>query len=123
MKKSEAAEKLVLFLDQHGRTLARQSMNRQLSKLFEALEIKNVNAIAITGPSINKPDALFVQISGRGLDKWELIYMHDGENNVLLNDENKKELLAKLPNFQGRSSEIIHAMLKREGVYGLPVNA
>lgn len=108
-------KKLIFFLDQHGRALTQKSMNRQLSELFSIMGIRNVEAIALTGLSINKPDILHIQIANRNLDEWELMYLHDGENKILMNPDNKKELVCMLPAFQGSSAEAVYNILKKGG--------
>ena len=111
------AEKLVFFLDQHGRALTQDSINDLLDKIFDVLKIKNVRGVTVTGPSINRPDILLIQIKDRELDGWELMYFRDEEGVVLLSEENKKELAGALENAKGTSSDAIHGILERAGAY------
>ena len=104
----------MFFLDRHGRALTEKSMNKQLSALFDHMGIKNVEAVGVSGQTINKPEILLIQITGREVDEWELVYTHDAENGFLL-DENQKRSLVNLlkekKNIDASSAEYVSMLI------------
>ena len=120
-------KKIVFILDEHGRTLTKQSMHKLLSELFDkALKEQNVDAVVASGPTINTCAYLSDQIAGREIAEWEIIYLHGskypgrmGEQDakrptsppVLLTHEDKESLIAMLPTFSGTSAEAVYKVL------------
>jgi len=117
--KNEPAQKLVFVIDEHGRTLTKKSLHKLLSELFDkALQESEVDAIAVNGQKINNCEYLADQIAGRDISDWSVIYLHDGKYPpVLLSDDDKMNLAAWLPDFDGTSAEIIFKVLTDAGAF------
>ena len=113
------AKKVVFVIDEHGRTLSKQSMHKFLSELFEkALKKPNVDAVAASGPTINTCAYLLDQITGRDMAGWEVIYLHGSKYPpVLLTQEYKESLAVLLPTYEGTSAEAVYKVLMDAGAY------
>lgn len=112
-------KKLVFVIDEHSRTLTKESMHNLLSELFEkALGEKNVDAVTASGPTVNVCAYLADQIVGRDIAEWEIIYFHGSKYPpALLAQEHKENLIALLPEFNGTSAEAIYKVLADSGAY------
>lgn len=110
---------LVFIIDEHGRTLTETSLHRLISELFDkALNVKNVDAVVVNGPTVNVCADLMAQIVGRDIAEWELIYLHGSKYPpVLLTHENKEDLIALLPEFDGTSAEAVYKVLTDSRVF------
>ena len=110
---------LVFIIDEYGRTLTKESLHRLITELFDkALNEKNADAVVVNGPTINICANLLSQIDGRDIDEWEVIYLHGSiYPPVLLTYENKVDLIALLPEYEGTSAEAIYKMLMDSGVF------
>ena len=107
-------EKLIFIFDSKGRTLKEESTKKLVSELFEkALPSPNVRAVTLNGPSINKLDNFYLQIQGRDLEEWEVIYFPSNcQSPFLVSEEIKKRLLDILPTFNGTSIEAVQNALE-----------
>lgn len=115
----QAPKKPVFIIDEHGRTLTKESLHRLISELFDkVLEGQNADAVVATGPTINNCANLASRITGRDIAEWELIYLHGSKYPpVLLAQEDKKMLTALLSEFSGTSAEAIYKVLADSGAY------
>ena len=112
-------KKVVFVIDEHGRTLSKESMHKLLSELFDkALEEQNVDAVVASGPTINTCAYLSDQFAGRDIAEWEVIYLHGSRYPpVLLTREDKENLVALLPTFSGTSAEAVYKVLTDAGAF------
>jgi hypothetical protein len=112
-------KKFVFVIDEHGRTLTQKSLHRLLSELSEkALEERNIDIVAASGPTVNNCAYLADQITGRDIAEWEIIYLHGSKYPpVLLTYENKEKLVALLPEFKGASAEAVYKVLTDSGAF------
>ena len=116
----EKPKKLLVFIiDEHGRTLTKESLHRLISELFDkALDEKNVDAVVVNSSTICICANLMAQIDGRKIADWEIIYFHGSKYPpVLLGHEDKKKLIALLPVFDGTSAEAIYKVLMDSGTF------
>jgi hypothetical protein len=106
-------KRLVLVIDEHGRTLTKKFLHKLISELFDkALEERNVEAIVINAPAINNCAYLADQVNGKDIAEWEVIYLHGSKYPpVLLAYEDKEKLITLLPEFKGTSAEAIYKIL------------
>ena len=118
-------KKLVFVIDEHGRTLTKESLHKLLSELsIKALKEANFDAVAVSGPTINKREHLMGQIIGRDIAEWEIIYLHSSKYPpVLLTQEDKESFIALLPEFIGTSAEAVYKVLMDSGAYAGYVEA
>ena len=112
-------KKLVFVIDEHGRTLTKETMHKLLSELFDkVLDERNVDAVAASGPTVNVCTYLADQVIGRDFAEWEIIYLHGSKYPpVLLTHEDKEKLIALLPEFNGTSAEAVYRVLVDSEVY------
>ena len=109
-------KKLVFVIDEHGRTLNKESLHKLISELFDkALDEPNVDAVVLNGGKANECVYLADQVIGRDIDEWEVIYLHGSKYPaVLLSDECKERLLTLLSDSEeskGTSAEVIYKIL------------
>ena len=106
-------KKLVFVIDEYGRTLTKKSLHELISELFEkALEEKNVDAVVVSGPTVNNCVFFAEQVAGKDITEWEIIYFHGSKYPpVLLAYEDKEKLVALLPEFEGTSAEAVYKVL------------
>ena len=112
-------KKLVFVIDEYGRALTAESLNNLISELFEkALKQKNVDATVLNGYGINNSAYFAEQIAGKDISEWEVIYFHGSKYPpALLTVENKENLSALLPTFNGTSAEAIYKVLSDAEAY------
>ena len=68
---------LVFVIDEHGRTLTKESLHKLISELFDkALDERNVDAVVATGPAVNICTNFSDRIIGKDIAEWEAIYLH-----------------------------------------------
>jgi hypothetical protein len=110
---------LVFVIDEHGRTLSKESMHKLLSELFEkARNESNVDAIAVNGKRVNNCAYLASQLFGKDISEWDIIYLHGSKYPpVLLADADKEQLIALLAGFGGTSAEAIYKVLMDADAY------
>ena len=125
-RKSE--RKLVFILHEHGKALTKESQHKLVSELFDkALNTQekqgkqNIEAVIVSGPSINDCAVLWMQIKGRDIAGWEMVYIHGSQYPpVLLSCEDKVklvEMLYKLADAGIKSPKLVYEMLAELGAY------
>jgi len=104
---------LVFVIDEHGRALTKESLHNLISEFCDnVLNERNVDIVVATGATINNCTYLADQLQRRDIATWELIYLHGSlYPPVLLTHENKENLIALLPEFEGTSAELIYKVL------------
>ena len=107
----------VFIIDEHGRTLTKESLHRLLAELFDnALDARNVDAVVANGPTLNICIYLINQIAGKDVADWDIVYLHGNKYPpVLLSQEDKENLVALLPGFVGTSAAAIYKILTDSG--------
>jgi hypothetical protein len=116
----KAPKKILVFvIDEHDRTLTKESLHMLISELFEkVLDEQNVDAIVVNSPAVSTCAKLIGQIAGRDIADWEIIYFHGSDYPpVLLTYENKEKLAALLPEYKGTSAEAVYKVLADSGAY------
>jgi len=108
---------LVFVIDEQGRTLTKESLHRLISELLDkAMGGRCVDVTVINSSAINSCACLADQIVLRDLAEWEIIYLHGSKYPpVLLNQEDKENLIVLLHSFNGTSAEAIYKVLTDSG--------
>lgn len=110
---------LVFVLDEHGRTLTKESLHKLISELFDkVMDEQNIDAVVVNSHDLNACKYLLSQITNRDFSEWEIIYLHGSKYPpVLLAQSIKEKLVALLPEFDGTSTEAIYRILVDSGVF------
>jgi len=109
----------VFIIDEHGRTLTKDSLDKLIAELFDkALDTHMVDAVVAIGPTLNTCAYFNDQIAGKDVTEWDIVYLHGSKYPpVLLSHEDKKTLTAMLPNFTGTSAAAICMVLMDAGAF------